>query len=43
MTSFRSNKWALVIIVGILNYISENIQKTGAFEVYLNGKTYTLD
>ena len=28
-------------IVFVVNYISENIQKTGAFEVYLNGELIT--
>lgn len=30
------------MIVCILNYISENIQKTGAFEIYLNGHFVVL-
>ena len=38
---FRSKKWALVGAVFVINYISENIQKTGAFEVYLNGELIT--
>lgn len=38
---FRSKKWALVGVVFVINYISENIQKTGAFEVYVDGELIT--
>lgn len=38
---FRSKKWALVGAVFVINYISENIQKTGAFEVYVDGELIT--
>ena len=38
---FRLKKWALVGVVFVINYISENIQKTGAFEVYVDGELIT--
>ena len=38
---FRSKKWTLVGVVFVINYISENIQKTGAFEVYVDGELIT--
>ena len=41
LTMFRSKKWALVGVVFVINYISENIQKTGAFEVYVDGELIT--
>ena len=39
---FRSKKWALVGVVFVINYISENIQKTGALEVYVDGELITI-
>ena len=38
MTMFRSKKWLLCGIVIAVNYLAEYLQKSGAFEIYYNGK-----